>query len=275
MLISPFTPLFFISSSVDGIPGDYIQTFAEDDVILIEVLSSPEENISITVLEAESCEDLFTAPCETWLVNDSLQLVYCNLQLLGGYYRIKINNKISEPIHITNNIRILADTTLIRYSMNSNRHRRDAVFFIDGCQQFFSFRVHGGFKDSGWSFGVDCEQFTTDESEIIHLYGIESTQKKFTMGLSQGCPIWFGELLNRILCCSHVYIGEERYVRKESSVPEVTVPQEGVNAFVFSQSLQKVTNLNPEEESISQLSLRRVDETTFRAVTSSFNRLIQ
>jgi hypothetical protein len=133
------------------------------------------------------------------------------------------------------------------------------VFFIDGMQHFFDFRVPGGFKDKDWTFAVESEQFVTDEADIMSLYALESTQKKFTMGTAEGCPIWFGEMLNRLLCCNYVYFDGVRYARKDTSVPEVTEQLEGVNSFVFSQQLQQVNNLDPELELTNQAIMRRVD----------------
>jgi len=38
MILSPFTPLFFISHKTDGIGSDYIQTFSTSDRILIQLI---------------------------------------------------------------------------------------------------------------------------------------------------------------------------------------------------------------------------------------------
>lgn len=159
--------------------------------------------------------------------------------------------------------------------MNNNRQRRDAVFFIDGMQRFFDFRVPGGFKDSNWTFAVEGEQFATDEADLVQLYGLESTQKKFTLGNSEGCPIWFAELLNRLLCCSYVYFDGERYTRKDASVPETTVLIDGVNSFVFTQNLQKVVNIDPTLTLQHQAIMRRVGNSAYRLATADINRLIK
>ena len=157
--------------------------------------------------------------------------------------------------------------------MKNNRQRKDAVFFIDGMQRFFDFRVPGGFKDSNWAFSVEGEQFVTDDADIVQLYGLESTQKKFTLGNSDGCPIWFAELLNRLLCCTYVYFDGERYARKDTAVPEMTVLLDGVNSFVFTQNLQKVVNIDPNLTLEHQAIMRRVDD-TFRLTTTDINRIV-
>lgn len=74
-----------------------------------------------------------------------------------------------------------------------------------GMQYFFDFRVPGGFKDGGWTFGVDNEQFITSDEDIVELYSHEYTTMLFTLGNAMGCPVWFAELLNRVLCCNYVY----------------------------------------------------------------------
>ena len=159
--------------------------------------------------------------------------------------------------------------------MTNNRQRKDAVFFIDGMQRFFDFRVPGGFKDSNWSFGVESEQFTTAESDIVQLYGLESTQKKFTLGLSDGCPIWFGALLNRLLTCTYVYFDGQRYARKDAAVPATTSLLDGLNSFVFSIQVQKVANIDPTLTMQHQAILRRVIDENYRLVTENINRLIK
>lgn len=180
----------------------------------------------------------------------------------------------SEVFRVTDDPLILDKTTLIQYSMRNNRQRQDAVFFIDGMQYFFDFRVPGGFKDSNWTFGVESEQFVTPQADISQLFGLESTQKRFTLGGSMGVPVWFGEMLNRILICSHVYFDGIKYSRKEANVPELTVQLEGVNSFVFNQTLQQSTNLDPVIEQRNHAAMRRVDDTNYRATSSTINRLI-
>lgn len=276
MIVSPFTPIFFPPLKCDGIESRYMQTFATTDDILIEVLcDNSEEVMSGTVMHEPEHTTFFPIEFNQWQVNSSTTLYFATLNLTKGVYSVCIGDKCSTIFKVTDNEYELERTTLIQYSMNSNKHRKDAVFFIDGMQRFFDFRVPGGFKDSNWSFEAESEQFVTDDSDIIQLYGISSTQKKFTLGNSEGCPIWFAEMLNRILCCSYVYIDGERCARKGNSTPEITVLQEGLNSFVFTQNLQRVVNINPELTLQHQAIMRRVDTDNYRLASTNINRLIK
>lgn len=276
MLISPFTPLFFIDRKTDGIESHYTQVFAPTDQILVQILCAPNEEDGDWVLYTEPGHiPLEYVNCSQWSINEDVDVRFAVLSPSPGLYSFEVGGKTSEIFRVTDDPRILEKTTLIQYSMNNNRHRKDAVFFIDGMQRFFDFRVPGGFKDSNWTFAVEGEQFVTDESDIVQLYGLASTQKKFTLGNSEGCPIWFAELLNRLLCCTYVYFDGERYARKDTSAPETTVLIDGLNSFVFSQNLQKVVNIDPELNLRHQAIMRRVDNTNYRLATTNINRLIK
>ena len=276
MIVSPFTPLFFINRKADGIDSDYIQTFSTTDCILLQVFGSSSEAITAYVRDELTGKNLCQIVFNTWDINPDVRLRFASISLSPGIYSVYFfgKNLQSEIFQVTDNPRILEKTTLIQYSMNNNRQRNDAVFFIDGMQYFFDFRVPGGFKDSNWTFAVESEQFVTPQADISQLYGLESTQKRFTLGGSMGVPVWFGEMLNRILICSHVYFDGVKYSRKEANVPELTVQLEGVNSFVFTQTLQQSTNLDPIIEQNNHASMRRVDKTSFRSISSSINRLI-
>ena len=275
MIISPFTPLFFPEIKVDGIDSRYIQTFATSDEILVEVIGLASEGTPTASIICEPSQDVLCyIQFSQWDINSNDRLFFATLNLSPGLYSVQIGDKRSTIFRITDNEAVLEKTTLIQYSMANNRQRKDAVFFIDGMQRFFDFRVPGGFKDSNWSFGVESEQFTTAESDIVQLYGLESTQKKFTLGLSDGCPIWFGELLNRLLTCTYVYFDGQRYARKDAAVPEITSLLDGLNSFVFSIQVQKVANIDPTLTMQHQAIMRRVIDNNYRLVTDNINRLI-
>ena len=279
MRISPFTPLFFIDRQTDGRESPYVQTFAITDEILIEIFvtndSSPAQ-MEFVAGNVLSCgTELFGIPFRSWAINEDVTLYFATLRLDEGEYTVWLNGiGESEPFRVTANKNELAKTTLIQYSMSNNRQRMDAVFFIDGMQYFFDFRVPGGFKDGGWTFSVDNEQFVTPLADIAQLWGMESTQQRFTMGTGMGVPVWFGEMLNRILVCSHVYFDGVKYCRKETSVPEMTQTIDGVNSFIFNQSLQKSVNLDPRIETSNHVIMRRVDD-GYRTVSNNRNRIIR
>lgn len=195
--------------------------------------------------------------------------------LAPGIYQVRCQalGLTSHYFRVTDDRTELAKTTLIQYGMKDNKQRQDAVFIIDGMRYFFDFRVPGGFKDSGWTFAVENEQFITPEADPVELFALESTQKKFTMGDQEGVPVYFAEMLNRLLTCSYVYFDGVRYARKDSSVPEMNVQIEGLDSFVFTQLLQKVNNLNPTIENSNHLIMRRVDDTLYRATNDTLNRI--
>lgn len=283
MLISPFTPLFWgTDHKTDGIESRYMQTFSTTDRILLEFICTSNESAPVVAIITQDSRGLPNLTLNTWAM-PGYKLHFGTLQGLSpGVYRLYLPNYSiwSKYFRITDDEQELAQTSLIQYSMLDNRDRKDVVSLIDGMRHFFDFRVPGGFKDNGWTFGVVTEQFTTPEADIVSLYAQESTQKKLTVGGQMGVPIWFGELLNRACCCHFLYIDGERYARKETSTPEVTQQQEGVNSFVLVQQLQKVVNLDPQIETTNQMLLRRVgvDTDDFRTLelnSTTYNRLIQ
>lgn len=275
MIVSPFTPLFFIKRKADGIDSEYIQTFATTDQILLQLIGGRNDTVVAQIISEPDGAVLHQIQFNQWDINDTVTLRFTTISLSTGYYSVNIMGVgRSEVFRVTDDPLILNKTTLIQYSMRNNRQRQDAVFFIDGMQYFFDFRVPGGFKDSNWTFNVESEQFVTQYADISQLFELESTQKRFTLGGSMGVPVWFGEMLNRILICSHVYFDGIKYSRKEANVPELTVQLEGVNSFVFNQTLQQSTNLDPVIEQRNHAAMRRVDDTNYRATSSTINRLI-
>lgn len=277
MILSPFTPLFFISRKTDGIESDYIQTFSTTDRILLQLIG-PINSLwlgSASVMNAEDDSVLYKINFNSWQVNRQVLLRFTEISLSPGFYYVEISGfGRSEIFQVTDDPNILDNTTLIQYSMHNNKQRNDAVFFIDGMQYFFDFRVPGGFKDSNWSFSVECEQFVTPDGDISQLYGLETTIKKFTLGGSSGVPVWFGEMLNRILVCSHVYFNGIKYSRKDSNVPELTIQLDGVNSFVFNQTLQQSINLDPVIETTNQAIMRRIDNSYYKLASTDINRII-
>lgn len=275
MLVSPFTPLFFIDRRTDGRDSDYVQTFSTTDQILLQIIGVPGETVVAKVHMEPSGEVLYQIQFNTWAINSISTLNFATISLSPGLYSVEIAGiGTSELFRVTDDVNVLEKTTLIQYSMHNNRQRDDSVFFVDKMQYFFDFRVPGGFKDSNWTFGVENEQFVTDRADIMQLFALDSIQRKFTLGTSQGCPVWFAALLNRILCCTYVYFDGVRYARKDAGVPEMSVQLEGVNSFVFTQNLQQVNILDPVLEQHNQAIMRRVNNDYYRATSSTINRLI-
>lgn len=236
--ISPFSPLFFYPSTDEyGVDSRYIQVFAPADNIVIQVLADEGESVTgklNNVAKGTSSDLSFTE----YTMSSGL-LVYTAIitNESEGYYSVSINGNESNIFHITGYEGELSATSLISYTSNTNKHRKDVVFVTD-TQYEFQFRVPGGFKDGDWAFEVNNEQFDAGDGNIIELYAIESTQKTFTMGNAMGCPIWFGEHLNRLLCATHVHINGVRYIRKGNSAPEVTQEIPNLKSYIFRVQLQ-------------------------------------
>ena len=262
-IISPFTPLFF-HPSTDAFqsPSNNVQVWSPEDQILVQVISyDTNDDVPDAVLNSY---DEFMVKTEstlvwnTWRMNTDVTIFWTVITALtNGLYSVTIDEE-SERFKVTDDEDELSKTTLLQYSSSSNRERKDVCFWIDMQQYFFSFRVPGGFKDNGWQFGVDNEQFTDMGYDVTDVYAHERLVKVFTLGNSIGVPPWYAHLLNMALCCSFVYLDGVRYVRSESSVPEMTESIETLKSYIYKQSLVRVSNLDPEIEQRNLLSIRRV-----------------
>lgn len=264
-IVSPFTPLFFSpSSDVAGCKSRYMQVFAPTDQILIEVIVRAESR-AITGKIISVCDNSeMDIEWNVWSMNDSDKLYYYVITgLEDGYYMVNVNDSNSEPFRITSDESVLKNTTLIQYSSKDNKDRQDVIFWVSEQQMFFDWRVHGGFKDSNWSFGVDNEQFTNSENDLSEIYSRHYTMKTFTLGGNIGCPIWYGEHLNRILSCTYVYFNGKRYIRSESNVPEINQVIDDVRSYVFNQILREIQFVDY-TESENMLKIRRVQDNNMR-----------
>lgn len=264
-IVSPFTPLFFSpSSDVSGCKSHYTQVFAPTDQILIEVIVRAESR-AITGKIISVCDNSeMDIEWNVWSMNDSDKLYYYVITgLEDGYYMVNVNDSNSEPFRITSDESVLKNTTLIQYSSKDNKDRQDVIFWVSEQQMFFDWRVHGGFKDSNWSFGVDNEQFTNSENDLSEIYSRHYTMKTFTLGGNIGCPIWYGEHLNRILSCTYVYFNGKRYIRSESNVPEINQVIDDVRSYVFNQILREIQFVDY-TESENMLKIRRVQDNNMR-----------
>ncbi|MDC2653683.1 hypothetical protein PO254_21925, partial [Bacteroides ovatus] len=259
-----------------GAKSKYVQLFSRTDRIFIELISGPEEQEPVVYINNLLNDTSTAILLSSWKMNDDKIVYFYNISLLPcGYYNVVVNGRTSEIFRITDDERELSETTLIQYSMKDNKQRLDTVWWIDGMQYFFDFRIPGGFKDNGWTFGVDNEQFVTSDEDIVELFSHEYTTVLFTLGNAMGCPVWFAELLNRVLCCNYVYFDGIRYARKESNVPELNQQIEGLKSFVFNQMLQKVKTMNPVLEWNNQLAMRCVQNGVYRTVDDEGMRSIK
>lgn len=266
--ISPFCPIFFApTTDKHGVKSKYTQTFAPSDKILFEVLASNTDDVPMLGYKNLNTGKELSHNLRSWQISEDRILYFSVIQgLVEGLYTLLFDGNESEPFYITKNEQILSDTALIQYSMIDNLQRTDTVFWIDGVQHFFDFRVPGGFKDDNWSFGVENEQFVTPEHDALEVFGFETTTKSFTLGNTIGCPVWFAELLNRVLCCQYVYFNGVRYTRHESSTPEMNIEVEGVRSYIFTQALQRVRLIDPVIEEANQYRIRRIVDDKYRSI---------
>lgn len=267
--VSPLTPIFFNpSTDRSGSDSRYLQVFSPSDEIMLQVIARSESR-TITGYVVNVVTGLQTViSWQIWSMNSTDKIYYKVITgLAEGIYYIDINGMQSEPFRITPDTGILDNTTLIQYSMKDNKQRQDAVFWISDTQFFFDWRAPGGFMDGDWSFAVSNEQFTDSDNNVSEIYSMEQTNKTFTLGTSIGCPIWYADMLNRILSCTYVYFEGDRFVRNESSVPEINVVVEGRKSYVFKQLLTDVKAVDY-TESENLMKIRRVDNTTFRKVAN-------
>ena len=241
-LVSPMTPIFFSpSTDTTGTECSYMQLFSPSDEIMLQVISRSESRAIVGHLLDLCNGTSVEIPFKIWSMNESDKLHYHIITGLSeGYYAVEINGRESKPFRITANENELENTTLIQYSMKDNRQRQDSVFWISGEQHFFDWRVHGGFKDDNWSFEVDNEQFVDNVYNRYDVFSAETTNKSFTLGSSIGCPIWYGELLNRLMSCTYVYFNGERVVRSEGRVPEIQKVRENKRSYIFRLALSNL-----------------------------------
>lgn len=268
MKISPFTPLCFEPYVSDGLPSRFVQVFAATDQIMVQVFAGASETVDAATLKyAHNNEEAFSIEWNVWSMNTAKKCCFLTLRnLTPGHYILNVGGIDSDEFIITDDEQLLARTTLIQYRFKDNSQRDDVVSVIDYMPYFFDWRVPGGFKDSGWSFGVSNEQFVTQHEDVVELFALDYVTKTFTMGGPEGVPVWYGEMLNRLLTCSYVYFDGKRYNRNEGETPTMNVLVDGMDSFVFTQALRPAVILDPEIEALNQFALRRIDSTYYRNV---------
>ncbi len=265
--ISPFVPLHFDDGIVsDGLPSRYVQMFASSDHIMVQVFADASDTLEDAELKnPHNGTVICPIAWNEWDMNSGKKCFFLTLQGLSpGHYILNVGGIDSDEFIITDDAQLLARTTLIQYRFKDNRQRDDVVSVIDFMPYFFDWRVPGGFKDSGWQFGVSNEQFVTQHEDVVELFAMDYVTKAFTMGGPEGVPVWYGEHLNRLLTCSYVYIDGHRYVRSDSETPSLAILVDGLDSFVFTQTLRPATVLDPEIAALNQLALRRLGSTYYR-----------
>lgn len=236
-------PLFF-SPVKDkfGLDMDYIQKFHASDKIHIQVFTNASEKVSAS-LNNLAAGNSTPISLSTYNHNDNVVMHYAILRdLEDAVYTVTINEDTSEPFIVCSSDDLLKETVLIRYSHKSNNSAFDNMFWVDDIQQVFNFRVEAGFKPGGYSPRIDNEQYRNQMQEIEELYAVPYDVYNLTIGNSIGVPYWFAKHINRILCLSMVEIDGTRYVRSESSVPEMTQVIEDSQLFHINMALELQNN---------------------------------
>ncbi len=260
IFLSPFTPIFLDESKgIDGVASRQMQLFAPSDRILVEYIATNGESApAVSVCDYASGDEVYTLYFSTWEMSGGVKLFFTEITgLAEGSYHLVNGDVAYEPFRITADEVELAQSVLLQYTNADNRQRTDAVFSVNGMQRFFDFRVPGGFKAGGTSYSVDNEQFTTEYGDTIDLYALDSEVRTLTIGGGIGVPVWYGAMINRIMCCQYVYVDGVRYARNESSTPEASQVADNVDSFVFTQQMRRVKRLNPTIEESNALLLRR------------------
>lgn len=278
MKISPFTPLCFEPYVSDGLPSRYVQAWSTTDHILVQVFADAEEGAPVGELRNAVTDALVdTISWQSWQMNTGKVLYFTDLYgLMTGYYTLTVDEAVSDAFRVTEDSALLDRTALIQYRFKDNRQRDDVASLIDGVPYFFDFRVPGGFKDSGWQFGVENEQFSTQHADLVELYARDYITKTFSLGGPEGVPVWYGALLNRLLTCNFVYIDGLRYTRSESETPSMTTLVDGMDSFVFTQQLRQVNESDASMEVVgNHVALRRLAGSSVRIVNSSNILIIQ
>lgn len=242
--IGDVCPLFFNPiRDKFGIEMDYVQKFHSSDKIHVQVFSDGDsEAVSVTLNDL--CKKT-SSPITllTYKQNDSVTMHYAVLTGLDdSTYSVTVNGNTSEEFDVCSSDTILEHTTLIRYSHKDNNSAFNNIFWIGDEQQVLEFRVEAGFKPGGYAPHVDNEQYRSQKQEIEELYSVPYDSYVLTIGGASGVPYWYAKHLNRILCLSMVEIEGIKYVRSESSVPELAQAIEGGQLFQISATLEPAKN---------------------------------
>lgn len=184
---------------------------------------------------------------DEYRVNDTTRLFTASITgLKDSVYTLKIREDnsgtsiVSEPFSVCSDPMLLQETCLIKYSNKDNNSSFDNHFWVDGVQQYFEFRVEGGFKPGGVSQKVDNEQFRTQQQKIIELYSVPYDTYTFTCGNASGVPYWIIQFINNILSLSYFDVNGECYVRSGNSSPEKTQISEDGQMFNMTILLEKM-----------------------------------
>lgn len=261
MKFSPFNPVCFHKTSVPKDAGtDFAHVFADSDCIFFEVFHSPEEPLSaLSLLDATTGENLHALGWNTYGINSEERVSSYELRgMPPGDYLLSFGEYISNSIHITSDPAELGKTILIQYCVGRNTERKDVYQWINHRPRYFELRVVGGFKDGGWKFGVDNEQFETENADLVETYAMESTDKILTIGESDGSNRWIGAKIEKVMLCKYIFIDGERYSVSGDRRILVLEGTQSENRMVNQVQLRRVRYLGARVERDIQMTLRKI-----------------
>ena len=239
-------PLFFNKlKDRFAMEADYLQRFHNSDKIVVQLLASPQDEVSATLNDLVN-EDTQAVDFVTFSHNDNVQVYQAVLTgLEEGVYTLKVDGiGESEPFEVCSSELVKEETMLVRYSHKDNNSVFDTVFWNGEEQTYFELRVEAGFKAGGYAPKVNNEQYRNQRQEIVELYAMPYESWTLTVGNASGVPYWMVQMLNRVLCLSDVQMDGKGFVRSESAVPELTQTMED------SQLFQATVVLEPRENSV-------------------------
>lgn len=258
---SPFNPIYFGDNGVkDDAMSCYVHIFSTDDHILTQIFH--DADIIPPFLELIDCnteEPIMQLNWSTYSINQREAVSFYELRGLdAGEYRLKIGSILSNPIHVTDSEDELKETVLIQYSMLTNLTRKDIYPILNGLPRYFEIRLCGGFKDEGWSFSVENEQYVSDKADVVELHSVEATDKILTIGNSIGEPSWIGKKIGVILVCDLLFINGHRFSKSDDSAIEIIEGDTMGVKFVYAVTLRQARYENPTFERRVRATLRRV-----------------
>lgn len=242
-----------------------MRTFAKSDCIVLEVFHSSEEELpDLDLYDGKTGNRVGTLAMKEYKVNQETRMGYMEKSGFSeGHYYLRMGEYESECVQIVPDDRI-DGTVLLQYSNRDNRQRADVITRLFGDIRYFTLRIPGGFKDSGWAFSVDNEQFLDQEYDPIELSSLDYTDKALTIGTSSGVDPMTAELVNRVLTCPLVYVDGTRYARREGGGVE-TVAEYDNGRCVYSVMLREAHVVDAEIEIKARLNLRRTPQKLRRA----------
>lgn len=225
-----------------GLECCYEQKFHDTDTILLQVLATSGETVEATLNDKVKGTSSAIS-LSTYEHNSNRIFHYSALSGLDdSVYTVSVDGiGECEPFRVDSSDELLQRTILFKYS-NRDNNSFDNAFWVGDEQQFFHFRIEGGFKPDGYMPQVSNEQYRNQRQEIVELYSMPYDQWTLTLGDSGGFPVWYIRLVNRILCLSHVEIGGRLYVRSDAAVPEKTQLMEDGQLFQATVMLEPLEN---------------------------------